>query len=149
MDTGILLSWLLGIAVLVPLASFVIILLVGPHMGKRGKQAGYCATAAILTSCVLSYISLGVWLTSHAPADQHHAAAHDDQHGGHDAGEHEEHDAEHPADEHHSAEPAEGHALHAATQTHTVADETHGEAGDNHAAGEHGEAEHGAETHEA
>ena len=58
-NTGVLLSWLLGIAVLLPLASFVLILVFGPLMGKGGRQAGVCATGAILSSCVLSFVALG------------------------------------------------------------------------------------------
>ena len=83
MDTGLLLTCLLGAAVLVPLASFVVIFCFGPLMGKGGRQAGLCATLAILTSCALSYIALGVWLTHHAPTAVAHGGHHDEAgHGG-------------------------------------------------------------------
>jgi NADH-quinone oxidoreductase subunit L len=131
MDTGILLSWLLGIAVLVPLASFVLILLVGPQMGKGGRQAGLCATAAILTSCVLSLLSLGIWLGHHPPVahgDDHHAeAAHDEaagaEHGAstHVAAEHadaEHADAGHTVAEHADAGHADQAAAHASQPPH-------------------------------
>ena len=97
MDISVPLSWLLGTAVLLPLASFVLILLFGPYMGKGGKQAGLCATGAILIACVLSLISLFIWVNEHPiqSHDGHHAAAHD-EHAGEHGGEHgEEHGDEH------------------------------------------------------
>ncbi len=42
------LSMLLGAAWLLPLASFAVIVLFGPRMGKHGVLAGYVATGAIL-----------------------------------------------------------------------------------------------------
>jgi NADH-quinone oxidoreductase subunit L len=74
-----LLPTLLGWAVVVPLVSFTVIVLAGPRLGKNGEGAGYCASAAIALSCVLSLVSLfGCWLPNHWPtAEQHgsHAAA--------------------------------------------------------------------------
>jgi NADH-quinone oxidoreductase subunit L len=68
---------LLAIAWLLPLASFVLILLFGPRMGKAGKGGGYLATAAIGSSCVLSFVALfGVWLPKHGPMPPEHHAAH-------------------------------------------------------------------------
>ncbi len=62
MDPVTALPKLLGAAWLVPLASFALIVFFGPRMGKAGKLAGHLATAAILSSCVLSMIALfGVW----------------------------------------------------------------------------------------
>ena len=67
MDIAVVLSWLLGLAVLLPLGSFVLIFLFGNHMGKGGKQASVCATGAILSSCILSMIALVIWLNHHPP----------------------------------------------------------------------------------
>jgi NADH-quinone oxidoreductase subunit L len=71
-----LLPLLLGAAWLLPLASFVIILFFGPRLGKAGVLAGYLATGAILTSFVLSFSSLCLWLSHHPPHAPavHHAA---------------------------------------------------------------------------
>ena len=73
-----LLPTLLGIAWLVPLASFTVIVFLGPKLGKHGYLASWVATGAILTALALSMVSLGIWLKSTggvAPAE--HAAAHD------------------------------------------------------------------------
>jgi NADH:ubiquinone oxidoreductase subunit 5 (subunit L)/multisubunit Na+/H+ antiporter MnhA subunit len=111
--TGVLLSWLLGTAVLLPLASFVLILLFGPLMGKAGRQAGYCATGAILSSCILSFIALGVWLSNHAPAEPAHAA----------------HDAHVvAADDHATADDAHAGARVAESAESTQADANHADA---------------------
>ena len=76
MDVGLLLAWLLGIAVLSPLVSFALILLCGPRMGKDGWLAGRCATGAIVLSCGLSLASLAIWVYHHPPHEtQTHAAA--------------------------------------------------------------------------
>ena len=57
-----LLPTLLGLAWLVPLVSFTLILFFGPRMGKHGIGAGYVATGAIVFSAILSQISLfGIW----------------------------------------------------------------------------------------
>ena len=58
MDPVSTLPKLLGLAWLLPLASFTAIVFFGPRMGKAGSKAGYLATAAILTSCVLSVFAL-------------------------------------------------------------------------------------------
>lgn len=80
---------LLAIAWLLPLASFALIVFFGPRMGKAGRLAGHVATAAILTSCVISLVALlGIWLPTHggvtphevhdeAAATEHASAAHD------------------------------------------------------------------------
>lgn len=67
-----LLPLFLGLAWLLPLASFALIVLFGPRMGRAGKYAAYLATAAIMTSCVLSLAALGVWLWYHWPAAAGH-----------------------------------------------------------------------------
>ena len=71
-----LLPLLLGLAWLLPLASFAAIVLFGPLMGKAGRGAGYVATGAILTSFVLSITALCAWLWHYPLAAGHHAAGH-------------------------------------------------------------------------
>jgi NADH:ubiquinone oxidoreductase subunit 5 (subunit L)/multisubunit Na+/H+ antiporter MnhA subunit len=106
MDSAATLPMLLGLAWLVPLASFVAILFFGPRMGPHGRNAAWVATAAIITSLVLSLAAFFTWLGAHPVKavhhDQHaaahdHATDHDDAHhddahdatghgtGGHDA----------------------------------------------------------------
>ena len=58
-----------GAAVLLPLASFFIILVVAQQLGKF---AAWVATSAILTAGLLSFLALGTWLTHHWPAGVHH-----------------------------------------------------------------------------
>ena len=94
MDLSASLPTLLGLAWLAPLASFVAILFFGPRMGHHGKHAAWVATAAIVTSLVLSLVAAGQWLTAHPVVAVDHGG-----HAGHDdhatAGEHVEHAAEH------------------------------------------------------
>lgn len=68
---------LLGLAWLLPLASFVLIVFFGPRMGKSGRFAAYVATAAIVSAFFLSVAALGLWLISTPSATEHggHAAA--------------------------------------------------------------------------
>ncbi len=82
-------SWLpklLALAWLTPLASFVLILFFGKHMGSHGKGAGLLATTAIVFSAVCSFTALfGVWLPNHPLQDaSHHSAQHEevDSHAG-------------------------------------------------------------------
>ena len=87
MDLASQLPFLLGLAWLAPLASFVAILFFGPRMGHHGKNAAWVATAAIVTSLVLSLAAFGAWLGAHpvnAVAHGAHAAdaGHGDTHGG-------------------------------------------------------------------
>ncbi|MEN6405874.1 MAG: NADH-quinone oxidoreductase subunit L [Thermoguttaceae bacterium] len=56
---------LLGLAWLLPLASFALILLFGPRMGRAGRHAASLATVAILTSLALSVTALTWWLVAH------------------------------------------------------------------------------------
>lgn len=63
---------LLGGAVLLPLASFAVIFLVGPRLGGHGKAAGTVATLAIFGSLCLSLLALMTWL-SHYPPHAGHA----------------------------------------------------------------------------
>lgn len=53
---------LLGAAWLLPLASFTLILLFGPRMGRAGNKAAHVATAAIMGGCALSLTALALWL---------------------------------------------------------------------------------------
>ena len=89
MDLGTTLPLLLGLAWLLPLASFALIVFFGPRMGKAGHCAGYVGTAAILTAFVLSVTSLGLWLSQHpVSVAAHHDTAHGEAHGEHAAAEH-------------------------------------------------------------
>jgi NADH-quinone oxidoreductase subunit L len=78
MNPATLLPWLLGAAWLLPLASFTLIVLFGPAMGRAGRHAGHLASGAIAAACVLSLVALlGVWLPNHPlprHADAHHEA---------------------------------------------------------------------------
>ena len=56
-----LLPILLGIAWLIPLASFVAILFFGTRMGAHGKGAATVATSAIGASLFLSLVALVAW----------------------------------------------------------------------------------------
>ncbi len=68
---------LLLLAWLAPLASFTVIVFVGPRLGKGGVLASYVATGAILTSLALSLLALGIWLGHHPPrAAAHHSSEH-------------------------------------------------------------------------
>jgi proton-translocating NADH-quinone oxidoreductase chain L len=107
MDPAVRLPMLLGLAWLVPLASFVAILFFGPRMGKHGKNAAWVATAAIVTSLVLSLAAAGTWLAHHPVT----AAAHGHHGDGHAAGQ-DGHAADHGD---HAAHGAGGHGDHAAT----------------------------------
>jgi len=87
-DLGTLLFLTLGAAWLLPLVSFVCILLFGNWMGKAGVGGGYLATLAIVLSGVLSLCALfGLWLPNHALPSGHddHAAesSHHDETGQH------------------------------------------------------------------
>ncbi|MBI2826051.1 MAG: NADH-quinone oxidoreductase subunit L [Planctomycetia bacterium] len=96
---------LLGLAWLLPLASFALIVLVGPKMGKAGVLAAYVATGAILTSFVLSVIAFGIWHFGHLgydrkTAETHVVAAAEDAHG---SGEHAAGESEHAGADSHAA----------------------------------------------
>jgi NADH-quinone oxidoreductase subunit L len=76
MELGSLLSNLLLGAWLLPLASFVLIVLFGPRMGKAGKGAGYLATAAIAGSLILSLIAMVSWIGRHGIGAPGHGSEH-------------------------------------------------------------------------
>jgi NADH-quinone oxidoreductase subunit L len=113
MDLAAQLPLLLGLAWLAPLASFVAILFFGPRMGHHGRNAAWVATAAIVTSLVLSLTAFVGWLGRHpvqpaVHADHgQHAAAHIDATAAGDAAPGSgggDHGSGHPGDE------AHGHA---------------------------------------
>ncbi len=115
---------LLGLAWLLPLASFAIIVLLGRRLGKEGVLASYVATSAILSGFVLSAIAMLVWLGSAPAPEEHHE---DESHASstvdaplvvraQDAGEehaapvdaeHDDHAAEHGEEDHHAGHHAE------------------------------------------
>jgi NADH:ubiquinone oxidoreductase subunit 5 (subunit L)/multisubunit Na+/H+ antiporter MnhA subunit len=77
MDLSSTLPMLLGLAVLLPLASFFVILTIGPRLGKHGSGAAWIAFGAIAGAGVLSFASMGLWLLQHFPAGEaHHEEGH-------------------------------------------------------------------------
>jgi len=97
---------LLGLATLLPLASFFVLLVFGPRFGKALGHGAYVATGAIVGAGVLAFYSLVIWLVNHPLGDAAHPSS-DDNHVAaatkHD--ESEGHDAE---DDHGEA----GHSAH-------------------------------------
>ena len=87
MDLATSLPTLLGLAWIVPLASFVAILFFGPRMGPHGRNAAWVATAAIATSLVLSLAAFVLWVGGHPvrAVDHHHGGGHHDHADGHTA----------------------------------------------------------------
>jgi NADH-quinone oxidoreductase subunit L len=75
MDASSTLPFLLGLAWLAPLVSFVAILFYGPRMGPHGRDAARLATAAIGTSLVLSLLAAGVWVSNHPVVAVSHGGA--------------------------------------------------------------------------
>jgi len=73
---GQLLPLLMGLAWLLPLASFAAIVFFGPRMGHGGRGAGYVAIGAIGTGMVLSSTALLMWLFAHPLGGGEHGAAH-------------------------------------------------------------------------
>jgi len=125
---------LLGLATLLPLASFFVLLVFGPRFGKALGHGAYVATGAIVGAGVLSFVSLFIWLGHHFPEDAHHS--HGDGHAaagesglivrgqdpGHEPESDHEHEAESRATAHdvghdeptgHDAKDDHGHAEHA------------------------------------
>ncbi len=84
MPSPSLLHLILGVAVLLPLGSFVAILLLARMLGDK---AALLATSAIGSSALLSFLALGIWLNNHFPPPPAHANHHD-QHPAHPADEH-------------------------------------------------------------
>lgn len=137
MDASYWIPVLLGLAVLMPLVSFFVILIAGARwMGKAGEHAAPVAIAAIGLSALLSFVSLGIWLknhwpsSAHASAADHHAAEGDSSHAAPTpAASHDHHPSAGAADAHPPAgEGAASGAGAAATEdAHEVA-EAHGHA---------------------
>ncbi len=67
MNVAELLPYALGIAVLLPLASFFIILVFGPRKDEPGEAFAYISVAAIALAAVCSFFALAVWLGTHWP----------------------------------------------------------------------------------
>ncbi|WP_261365061.1 NADH-quinone oxidoreductase subunit 5 family protein [Anatilimnocola floriformis] len=119
---------LLAAAVLLPLASFVVILIGATWFNVR-KGGAYIATGAIIGAAVLSFVSLFlVWLPKHFPAPAHHgeshAAATDDHTHSHDGESHSHDDAkpaDHAKDEH--GHDDHGHDAHHSTNVPAVTGE--------------------------
>ena len=82
MDLATQIPQLLGLAWLMPLASFVLILFFGPKMGPHGRNAAWVATAAIVTSLVLSLVAFVSWLGAHPVTAVHHGGDHGAAHAG-------------------------------------------------------------------
>jgi NADH:ubiquinone oxidoreductase subunit 5 (subunit L)/multisubunit Na+/H+ antiporter MnhA subunit len=87
MDPSSLIPTLLGIAVLLPLASFVVILCAARYL--KDQAAAWIAICAIGGACLLSFISMFLWLGSNWPLGVPH-----------------EHAAEHTAADEHVSAPA-------------------------------------------
>src|SRR5688500_14954743 len=78
MDPSSLIPTLLGLAVLLPLASFVVILCSAKYLKE---QSAWVAICAIGGGCVLSFVSMFLWLGSNWPPNPHeHGAAHATEH---------------------------------------------------------------------
>ena len=75
-----ILSNLLLVAWLLPLASFCVILFFGSRLGAAGRGAAYVATGAIVGGFVLSLIALLTWIGSHGVSGGHHPDAAETQH---------------------------------------------------------------------
>jgi len=103
MDLSAHLPQLLGLAWLMPLASFVLILFFGPKMGPHGRNAAWVATAAIVTSLVLSLVAFVSWLGAHPVVESAHG-----DHGAAHAGDHA--DAGHGDGSGHDTGPGAAHA---------------------------------------
>lgn len=65
---------LLLIAWMLPLASFVFIFLTGSFLDRRGRAAGFIATAAIAGSFLLSVVAAALWF-GYYPLDSNHQAS--------------------------------------------------------------------------
>ncbi|MFM7412974.1 MAG: hypothetical protein ACKO6E_07180, partial [Planctomycetota bacterium] len=82
MDLSVTLPQLLGLAWLLPLVSFLVILFFGPRMGHHGRNAAWVATGAIGTSLVLSLAAFVSWLGAHPVTAVHHGGDHGAAHAG-------------------------------------------------------------------
>jgi len=110
-DLSTVLPFLLGLAWLLPLASFTLIVLFGPRMGKHGIAASYLATGAIGFGFVLSLVALLAWVGTHGVSSADHDFTTSEAHGEHavehenDQGAERHHTAPHHTESHHAAKP--------------------------------------------
>ncbi|QDS98714.1 NADH-quinone oxidoreductase subunit L [Adhaeretor mobilis] len=126
MDPASLLPSLLTAAWLIPLASFVVIVFFGKHMGPHGKLAGHVATLSIGTSCLLSMIALfGVWLPSHPVEAVSHGASHGTEH--HEEGDAHQNDHEADPHEHEKEAASVGSSPYQLASYALVAEDSHEE----------------------
>lgn len=129
MNPADLLPFLLGTAVLLPLASFFIILVFGPRKDESGEAFAYVSVAAIAGAALCSFAALAVWLGSHWPGshDAEPVAAADPI-SAVQAGEGEQPDAHAAEPAHPASESADAkHDLHAAGDAaHPAADAEQG-----------------------
>src|SRR5271170_1247927 len=87
---------LLLVAWLLPLASFTIIVFLGPKLGKHGIAASWVATAAIVGSFLCSAAAVVTWWDDFRDfSATAHVVGHEPEFGGHEAT-----DAAHAATEH-------------------------------------------------
>ena len=100
MDPSTFLPVLLGIAVILPLVSFALIVLFARSFGRL---AGHLATLMIVGSFVISIGALGIWLSHHFPQAAH-------GHGGHAPASSEAYEDGRHHDEHADNKAAHGHA---------------------------------------
>lgn len=77
MNSLSLIPQLLFTAWMLPLASFVVVLLTGSSLERRGRVAGFIATTSIGVACLLSLAAAGIWL-GHNPlgTSNPHTTAH-------------------------------------------------------------------------
>ena len=75
MTLASVLPLLLGLAWLLPLASFTLIVFFGRRMGAHGNKAAWVATGAILSGFILSLVCLIGWISVHGIAPPHEAVA--------------------------------------------------------------------------
>jgi NADH-quinone oxidoreductase subunit L len=80
MEPRTALPLLLGLATLLPLVSFFLLLAGGPKWSRRSGHGAYVATGAIVVAGLLSLIALCLWLGHHYPGETGHHGS-----GGHDA----------------------------------------------------------------
>ncbi len=119
---------ILGAAVLLPLISFVVIVLFGAAMRKAHVPTNYIATGAIVGSFVLSFTAMCIWLSVNGMPEVHeHHAEHAEPHG--DSGDHDAED--HGADDHAADDHAANSTPGDGSQFISLQDETTGGSSEN------------------
>ena len=77
MNSLSLIPQLLLIAWMLPLASFVVLLVTGSFLERHGRIAGFIATTSIGVACLLSLAAASIWLGANPLSNSsHHSAAH-------------------------------------------------------------------------